>query len=98
MKENQNIIKSFSMVTQFTIHILVPVCICSYIGYQLDEKFGTSFWFIILFFAGALAGGRNVYILAQKIADGKDKMPSRLYASNQRKKKQKESVNEKKYK
>lgn len=85
------------MISQFSIHILVPVCICSYIGYKLDEKFGTGFWFIILFFAGALAGGRNVYLLAAKIADGKDKMPSLRYASNQRKENKKEGVNEKKY-
>ncbi len=94
MKEKQNIIKSLSMLSQFSIHILVPVCICSYIGYLIDEKFDTGFWFIILFFAGALAGGRNVYLLARKIAGGEDKMPSRRYASNQRKEK-KENVNEK---
>ena len=51
----------------------------------MDEKLNTSFLFIIFFFVGALAGGRNVYRLAQKISGGKDKMPSKLYGSNKRK-------------
>ena len=85
MKDNSKIVRSLSMISQFTIHMLVPICMCSYIGYLLDEKLSTSFLFIILFFVGALAGGRNVYRLAQKISGGKDSMPSRLYASNQRK-------------
>lgn len=91
MKDNSIVARSLSMITQFTIHILVPVCMCSYLGYLLDEKLNTSFLFIIFFFIGALAGGRNVYILAQKISGGKDKMPSKLYGSNQKKENKKES-------
>ena len=84
MKNNNDVFRSLSMISQFSIHILVPVCMCSYIGYLLDQKLGTSFLFIILFFVGALAGGRNVYLLAWKISNGKEKSPSKLYASNQR--------------
>ncbi|MBR5596179.1 MAG: AtpZ/AtpI family protein [Lachnospiraceae bacterium] len=83
--------RSFSMISQFTIHMLVPICMCSYVGYLLDEKFDTSFWFIFLFFIGALAGGRNIYHLAQKISNGKDHMPSKMYGSNQKKSNKKES-------
>ena len=91
MKNNSNVMRSFSMITQFTIHMLVPICMCSYGGYLLDEKFGTSFWFVLLFFVGALAGGRNVYLLAQKVSDGKNHMPSKMYASNQRDKAKKKA-------
>ena len=91
MKNNKDVFRSLSMISQFSIHILVPVCMCSYIGYLLDKKLETSFLFIIMFFVGALAGGRNVYLLAQKISGGKDKRPSELYASNQRKINKKES-------
>ena len=86
MKDNSNIVRSFSMITQFTIHMLVPICMCSYGGYLLDKKSGTSFWFIFLFFVGALAGCRNVYLLAQKVSDGKNHMPSKMYGSNHKKK------------
>lgn len=82
MKDNSKIVRSLSMISQFTIHMLVPICMCSYLGYLIDGKLSTSFWFIFLFFVGALAGGRNVYRLAQKISGGENSMPSRMYGSN----------------
>ena len=91
MKDNSIVVRCLSMISQFSIHMLVPICMCSYAGYFLDRKFHTSYWFILLFFIGALAGGRNVYLLVQKLTNSKDSMPSRLYASNQKKKKKKEN-------
>lgn len=85
MKDNSKIVRSLSMISQFSIHMLVPICMCSYLGYWIDEKLNTSFLFIIFFFVGAMAGGRNVYLLAQKISGGKDAMPSKMYGSNQKK-------------
>ena len=85
MKDNSIIVRCLSMISQFTIHMLVPICMCSYLGYFLDQKWNTNFMFILLFFMGALAGGRNVYRLARKISGGDDKMPSKLYGSNKRK-------------
>ena len=91
MKNNSVIVRCLSMISQFTIHMLVPICMCSYLGYWLDEKLDTSFLFILFFFVGALAGGRNVYQLARKVAGGKDQMPSKMYGSNQKKSRKKES-------
>lgn len=91
MKENSIIIRCLSMISQFSIHILVPICMCSYLGYLLDEKLNTSFNFIILFFVGALAGGRNIYRLARKLSGDDDKMPSKLYGSNEKEKRKKEN-------
>lgn len=91
MKDNSIVVRCLSMISQFTIHMLVPICMCSYVGYLLDKKFNTSFWFILLFFVGALAGGRNIYLLAGKISNSKDKMPSKLYGSNQKRKDKKDS-------
>jgi len=45
---------------------------CSFAGYYIDRYFGTQIWFIILFFVGAIAGGRNVYILAKKAYGSKE--------------------------
>ena len=85
MKDSSKIVRSLSMISQFTIHMLVPICMCSYFGYILDEKWNTDFMFIILFFVGALAGGRNVYRLAKKVSGAEDKMPSKMYGSNHKK-------------
>ena len=86
MKDNSIIVRCLSMISQFAIHMLVPICMCSYLGYLLDERWNTDFMFIFLFFVGALAGGRNVYRLAKKISGGNDNMPSKLYGSNKKKK------------
>ena len=96
MKDHSRVVRSLSMVSQFTIHMLVPICMCSYAGYFLDEKFNTSFCFVIFFFVGALAGGRNVYLLAQRIAGGEDKMPSKMYGSNDNRKKESKQEDERK--
>ncbi|MCI8931873.1 MAG: AtpZ/AtpI family protein [Lachnospiraceae bacterium] len=55
------------MITQFGINMLVPIFLCSFIGIYIDRKCGTSFWMVLLFFVGALAGFRNVYIFAKKV-------------------------------
>lgn len=72
MKYNSSVYQSLSLITQFSINMLVPIFLCSFVGLYADKKFGTSFWFVVLFFAGALAGFRNVYILAKKIYSQKE--------------------------
>lgn len=81
MKWGKNVYQSMVMITQFGINMLVPILLCSFVGLFLDKKLGTSFLMILLFFVGALAGFRNVYIFARKIysqesegrRNGKDK-------------------------
>ena len=59
--------------SQFTIYMLVPIAMCFFGGLFLDKWLGTSFIAIVLFFVGALAGGRNVYRLAKKyFGEGKE--------------------------
>lgn len=67
MRYDKSVYRALTYFSQFTINMLVPVFLCSAVGYYLDQKFGTSFFFIILFFAGALAGFRNIFILAGNI-------------------------------
>lgn len=66
MSSNRENFKLLTYISQFAINMLVPIFLCSFAGYYIDEYFGTSIWFIILFFVGAFAGARNIYILAQK--------------------------------
>lgn len=64
---DRSVYQSFAMIMQFGINMLVPICLLSALGIYLDEKLDTSFWMVVLFFAGAIAGGQNVYRLAKQI-------------------------------
>ena len=67
MRYEKSVYKALTFFSQFTINMLVPIFLCSAAGYVLDKKLETSFFFIILFFVGAMAGFRNSYILAKRI-------------------------------
>lgn len=67
MKYNKNVYQAIMMISQFGINMLVPIFICSFVGMFLDWRFGTSFWMVVLFFVGALAGFTNVFRFAKKI-------------------------------
>ena len=45
--------------------------------YKEDRKFDTSFWMILLFFIGAVAGGQNVYRMARQVYGGDKKEPDK---------------------
>lgn len=70
-KYDRSVYRSLALITQFGINMLVPIFLCSFLGIWLDERLGTSWWMIVLFFIGALAGFRNIYILARRIYDDK---------------------------
>ena len=65
-KTTSEIVNNLVLITQFGINMLVPIVLCFFAGIYLDKWLGTNFIVIILFFVGALAGGRNVYILAKR--------------------------------
>lgn len=69
-KYNRSVYQSLAVITQFGINMIVPICLCTFAGWYLDKKFQTEIWFVILFFVGALAGFRNIFILAKKIYEG----------------------------
>lgn len=66
-KYDKSVYKSFAMISQFGINMLVPIGLMTWLGVYLDSKLGTSYLVILMFFLGALAGGRNVYRLAKAI-------------------------------
>ena len=67
MKYKSEVYRSLTLILQFGINMLVPVFLCSYIGWWIDRKLQTSFIFVLMFFLGALAGGRNIYRMAKQI-------------------------------
>lgn len=66
-KYDKSVYRSLVLVTQFGINMLVPIGMMSALGIWLDNRYHTSFWTILLFFVGAIAGGQNIYRMAKKI-------------------------------
>lgn len=79
MKENKNVFRSLTLITQFGINMLVPILLCTFLGIFLDKLFSTSFIVIILFFVGALAGFTNVFRLARTIYSKSDEKHINYY-------------------
>ena len=66
-KYDKSVYRSLVLITQFGINMLVPIGMLTAAGIWLDGKFGTSYWTILLFFVGAVAGGQNVYRMAKAV-------------------------------
>ena len=48
--------------------MIVPILLCTFAGIFLDRLFSTSFIVIIMFFLGAAAGFRNIFVLAKNMS------------------------------
>ena len=59
-KDDRAVYRSLAMVMQFGLNMIVPIFAMSALGVWLDRKLGTSFLTIILFAAGAPAGGEKI--------------------------------------
>ncbi len=68
---DKSVYQSLALITQFGLNMLVPIGLMCALGIYLDRKQETSFWTILLFFIGAVAGAQNVYRMAKRIySDG----------------------------
>ena len=66
-KYGRSVYQSLTMISQFGINMIVPIAMCSCAGYYLDKWLRTSYFVVVLFFVGAVAGFRNIYIFSKKI-------------------------------
>ncbi len=64
---NRTVFQSLALISQFAITMVVPIGLMFAAGYWLDQRLGTSFFAVVFFFIGALAGFGNVYRLARRI-------------------------------
>lgn len=72
VKYKKSVYRSLALITQFGINMLVPIFLCVMAGIWLGRKFSVE-WITIPFFAvGALAGFRNIFIMAKKIYANED--------------------------
>lgn len=65
--DSRIVMQSLAMVMQFGLNMIVPICMMTALGVWLDGKLGTSWITIVLFAAGAVAGGQNIYRMARKL-------------------------------
>ena len=66
MKYKRSVHRTFALITQVGISMLVPILLCTWLGSYLEEKFSWPV-FIALVILGVLAGGRNVYYLVRHV-------------------------------
>lgn len=71
--ESRMVWDALIMVFQFGINMLVPIFICTFFGVWIGKKYDIIWIVIPLFFVGALAGGNNIYKMAKKFINSKDK-------------------------
>jgi F0F1-type ATP synthase assembly protein I len=64
MRHKKSVMRSFMMVTQLGISVMVPVFVCILAGYYIDRFAGTKLTLFFMFL-GFLAGGLNAYKLAK---------------------------------
>lgn len=67
MKKNRSVFQAFTMVIQFSLNMLVPIIMCTLFGVWLGNKFQIPVITVPLFLIGALAGFRNIFIMAKRI-------------------------------
>ena len=67
MKNKRSVFQAFAMIMQFSLNMIVPIVMCTLLGVWIDEKFHIPVITVPLFLMGALAGFRNIYIMAKKI-------------------------------
>ena len=68
-KKEKKILRSFMMITQISITMLVPIFISGWLGTWLNRLFGTQIIFPFMLLLGIGAAFKNVYILTFNIPE-----------------------------
>ena len=66
-KQRNEQVQAYTYILQFSINMIVPIFACTFFGYYLDTKLGTSFLVIIGFFFGALSGITSIFRISRKM-------------------------------
>lgn len=62
-KKEHKIIRTLAMVSQIGISMMVPVFLCTWIGWLLYQRFDNAIWLLLMLFIGIGASLRNLYVL-----------------------------------
>ena len=69
---DRSVYRSLALISQCGINMIVPVVLCGAAGVLLDRKLDTSWWTVVLFFVGALAGLTSIFRLIRRIYANRD--------------------------
>lgn len=61
------VMQALVMVFQFGINMLVPILMCTFLGIWIGNRWDCLWITVPLFFAGAIAGGQNIYRMSKKL-------------------------------
>lgn len=63
--KDRKVLRSFTMISQIGISMMVPIFLCGLIGYWLNHQFHGEIFFPILLVVGIGAAFRNLFILTK---------------------------------
>lgn len=63
-----SVFQSFAMISQLGITVLTPVILCTLVGMFLENYFQIPAT-VPMIILGILAGGRNMFVLARRVAE-----------------------------
>lgn len=70
--DKKKTLQALTLVTQLGLVMIVAIGMTTALGIWLDEKLGTSFFTVLLFFAGAVAGAQSVYRMVKRFDGDED--------------------------
>ena len=63
--KDKKVLRSFAMISQIGISMMVPVFLCGVIGYWLNNWLNQGLLFLLMLFIGIGAAFRNLYLLTR---------------------------------
>lgn len=63
--KEKKVLRSFVMITQIGISMMVPIFLCAILGYWLNGIFHQNMIFVVLVLLGIGAGFRNMYLITR---------------------------------
>ena len=82
--KDKKVLRSFAMISQIGISMMVPVFLCGVIGYWLNNWLNQGLLFLLMLFIGIGAAFRNLYLLTRSFyaADLKKEQEQAEYMKN----------------
>lgn len=63
--KGRKVFRSFAMVSQIGISMMVPIFLCGTIGWWINRLTGMQVWFLLMLFLGIGAAFRSVYMITK---------------------------------
>lgn len=67
MKRANKVFQSLTLILQFSLNMIVPIFMCTFVGIWIGRKFDILWITVPFFIVGALAGFNSIYKMAKKV-------------------------------